>query len=129
MNTLIDTKVITMADQDFPYAMLWSTGSGIETICITRDQLAVIPFGGQCDDACEVLAAEVKATHGKINYAELRDYLESVAIEGVEDMDQDSILKYTVFMAACDLYDYDTDQINDIALDEEQYAEYLRGRQ
>lgn len=118
-----------MDTQDLPYAMLWSTSSGRETICIKRDQLAVFPFGGQCQDASEVLAAEVKASHGSINYTELRAYLDDVGIESVEYMDENSVLEYTVFMAACDIYDYDTDQINDSGLDEEQYAEYLRGRQ
>lgn len=115
--------------QDLPYAMLWSTSSGRETICIKRDQLAVFPFGGQCQDASEVLAAEVKATHGNINYEELRGYLDDSGIECVEGMDEDSVLEYAVFMAACDIYDYDTDQINNSGVDEEQYAEYLRGRQ
>ena len=129
MQSLIDTKVTTIANQDWPYAMLWSTGSGGETICITRYQMDVFPFGGRCDDACEALAAEVKATHGEINYDELRADLVDAAIGEVYDMDDDSVLRYTVFMAAWDLFEYDDDKINDFALDEEQYAEYLRSRQ
>lgn len=89
-----------------PFAYMWTTSSGQLNLVFTQDQVDSIPHSGRADDAIEALrplVAHQFKHEGAMD--EARAYIEESGIDGVDDMDDESVQAYTIWMAIGDIHD------------------------